>query len=101
MANYNVLKTVYLNNGSDEFFRYEIIGEHESSILFAMAFAEVRITQDGLSYSVWSKIDNITFDHLEPSSGGFQTEVRSAPYPGKSFSTVIDECQKHRAQWNK
>ncbi|HCQ8347347.1 hypothetical protein KTP63_24190 [Klebsiella quasipneumoniae] len=98
---HNVLKTIYINNGDDEFLRYEIIGNSESEVSFAMAFAEVRIICNGIEYSVWSKADNITLDHLVPPRSGFQQSVRTESYPGKSVGTAIEECKKHRASWGK
>ncbi|MDC9603520.1 hypothetical protein [Xenorhabdus griffiniae] len=45
-------------------------------------------------------VGGIELDHLDPpKSGGFQTEVRREPYPGKSIGTAIGECRKHRAEW--
>ncbi|HHQ5839974.1 hypothetical protein [uncultured Enterobacter sp.] len=101
MAIHNVLKTIYINNNDDTFLRYEIIGNHEADVSFAMAFAEIKNVQDGIEYSLWTKVDNISLDHLEPPTGGFQQSVRTETYPGKSLSTAIEECKKHRAHWGK
>ncbi|ORM66113.1 hypothetical protein [Pantoea rwandensis] len=101
MAIHNVLKTIYINNDHDEFLRYEIVGDENDDVSYAMAFVEVKVEHEGFSFSVWSKLDNITLDHLSPKRTGFQTEVRTAPYPGKTISSAIDECKKHRARWSR
>ncbi|MDE9519336.1 hypothetical protein KKJ17_16760 [Xenorhabdus bovienii] len=100
MTQHKVLETVYIDNNDGIFLKYEILGEHERDIHFAMAFIEVKVISDGVSYSVWSKVDNIELDHLDPPrGGGFQREVRAELYPGKSIGTAIGECRNHRAAW--
>ncbi|MBI6547254.1 hypothetical protein [Xenorhabdus lircayensis] len=102
MSEHKVLETVYIDNDDGDFLKYEIIGEHEQSIHFVMAFAEVRVIGDGISYLVWSKVDNIELDHLEPpKNGGLQREVRLELYPGKHIGSVINECKIHRSKWHK
>ncbi|WP_205956711.1 hypothetical protein [Pantoea stewartii] len=100
MTCYTVAKTLYINNGDDEFFRYEIIEDEHREIVFAMAYIDAQIQINGISAPVWTKLDNISVDHLMPPQGiGFQTEVRDAPYPGKSISTVIGVCKEHRKNY--
>ena len=100
MACYTVAKTLYINNGEDDFFRYEIIEDENGELVFAMAYIDARIHNEGLSIPVWSKLDDISIDHLmPPKNGGFQTEVRTSPYPGKSISTIIDVCKEHRRSY--
>jgi len=96
----SVAKTVYINNADDKYFKYEIIQDEAGEIVFAVAFIEAIIEHDGLSLPMWTKLENITVDHLVPPlNGGFQTEVRDRPYPGKSMSTVIDVCKEHRKRY--
>lgn len=100
MTCYTVAKTLYINNDDDDFFRYEIIEDENGELVFAMAYIDARIQTDGLSIPVWTKLDNISIDHLmPPKNSGFQTEVRMSPYPGKSISTVIDVCKEHRKNY--
>ncbi|OTA13963.1 hypothetical protein Xbed_03782 [Xenorhabdus beddingii] len=100
MTLHNVLKTVYIDNNDGNFLKYEIIGEHDQDIHFAMVFTEVRLIKDGISYSLWSEVDNIKFDHLEPPKNtSFQREVKRDLYPGKHICSVINECKSHRSKW--
>lgn len=97
MIYYEVAKTIYLNNGDDEYFKYEIVEDENGEVCFAMAFIEARVMIDGTSMPVWTKLEDISLDHLTPPKhGGFQTEVRIQPYPGKSISSAIDVCKAHR-----
>ncbi|MBW1213673.1 hypothetical protein ACQV2E_23525 [Pantoea allii] len=96
----SVAKTIYINNVDDKYFKYEIIQDEAGEIVFAVAFIEAIIEHDGLSLPMWTKLENITVDHLvPPKDAGFQTEVRDHPYPGKSMGTVIDVCKEHRKRY--
>ncbi|WP_312315442.1 hypothetical protein [Atlantibacter sp.] len=100
MIYYEVAKTIYLNNGDDEYFKYEIVEDENGEVCFAMAFIEVRVVIDDVSMPVWSKLENISLDHLMPSKrGAFQTEMRNQPYPGKSIATAITVCKEHRKNY--
>lgn len=97
---YEIAKTIYLNNGDDEYFKYEIIKGENGEVCFVMAFMEVRVIIDGVSMPVWSKFEDISLDHLlPPKTGGFQTEIRNQPYPGKSVATAIAVCKEHRKKY--
>ena len=97
MTCYEVAKTIYLNNGQDEYLKYEILNDSNGVVDFVMAYMEVRIEIGPTSVPVWTKVDDLSLDHLiPPKTSGFQTEVRVNRYPGKSISTAIDVCKQHR-----
>ena len=102
MKAHNVLKTIYIDNNDNEFFKYEIIGDHDTSIEKAIVSAEVKSKIGDIDCYILIKIDEITFDHLSPQRGtGFQNNVMTEMLPGISLGSVVGECKKHRAAWKK
>ena len=102
MKIHNVLKTIYIDNNDNEFLKYEIIGDHDTSIEKAIISAEVKSKVGGIDGCTLIKIAEIAFDHLSPpKNAGFQQTIRAEMLPGKSLGSVVEECKKHRAAWKK
>ena len=101
MAYFEVVKTIYLNNGSDEFLKYELLSNGAEEVTVATAYVERKTTYENFAFPVWAKLADITLDHLDAKRQGFQTQVEMDQRPGKSISSAIDECKKHRASWRK
>jgi hypothetical protein len=100
MNYFEVAKTIYLNNGEDEYFKYEIIIDDKGEVSFVMVYMEVKLTVDNTTVPIWSKLEDVTLDHLmPPKHTGFQTDFRINTYPGKSISTAIDVCKDHRKKY--
>ncbi|WP_196062432.1 MULTISPECIES: hypothetical protein [unclassified Serratia (in: enterobacteria)] len=101
MTYFEIVKTIYLNNGSDELLKYELLSNGTEEVTVATAYVEIKTTCDNLPCSVWSKLADITLDHLGAKRQGFQKMVEMDQRPGKSISSAIDECKKHRAHWRR
>jgi hypothetical protein len=100
MAYFEVVKTIYLDNGSGNFLRYELLSNGEEEVTVAAVYVQVTINQGNSEFAVWSKIADVTLDHLGASLQGFQTQIYTDFRPGKCISTAIDECKRHRASWD-
>lgn len=102
MRMYNVLRSIYIDNNDNDFFKYEIIGEHDGNIEKAIVFARMKLEANSIDGYTLIEIDELTFDNLEPpQNGGFPNMIGREMYPGKSLGSVVEECKKHRVSWNK
>ncbi|WP_225522500.1 hypothetical protein, partial [Klebsiella pneumoniae] len=43
MILHNVLKTIYIDNGDNDFLKYEIMGEHGGDVTIAIVSAEIKL----------------------------------------------------------
>lgn len=97
MAYFEVAKIIYLNNINDEFLKYEILSDSNGEVSFIMAYRELTVEVGPGLIPVWTKIDDLSLEHLmPPKNPTFQTHMSMNPYPGKSISTAIDVCKQHR-----
>lgn len=102
MILHNVLKTIYIDNGDNDFLKYEIMGEHGGDVTIAIVSAEIKSVVGGIECYLWAKVGELTFEYLDPPKrGSFQQTVAMESPPGRSISTVMRECKKHRATWQR
>lgn len=84
MILHNVLKTIYIDNGDNDFLKYEIMGEHGGDVTIAIVSAEIKLAVGGIECYLWAKVGELTFEYLDPPKrGSFQQTVAMESPPGE------------------